>query len=285
MKKFEYNRQINYFTIDPAYLAEGLAEAKGKYPNIRVMSLSIRKKQSPLDVKVVSQHAWIQGLNIHPDIPIPKVDLPLLERLINLEALALKEHAPLDFSAFRKLKMLTVISGTDLPGLDKVRSLEKLYLGLWKADVLPEVIGHIAATDVRISVAKKLTSIEPLCHLAHLQKLNLQIIKDLNVGKEINGLKSLQDLYVEKCGWTDFSPLRIDALRELFASTVESLRFILQLKNLERLSFWDCVDGDLAPVLEHPKLKHVDFTPQKKHYTHKEADLQQQLAERRSRPA
>jgi hypothetical protein len=280
MKKFEFNKQINYFTIDPAYLAEGLAEAKGEYPNIRVMSLSLRKKQPPLDVKVLSQHTWILGLNVHPDVPISKADVPLLERLINLEVLAIKEHAPLDFSAFRKLKKLTIMSGTDLPGLDKARSLEGLYLGLWNGDVLPEVIGRIAATTVRISVAKKLTSIEPLCDLTHLQKLNLQIIKDLDVGKEINGLKSLQDLYVEKCGWTDFSPLRIHALRVLFASTVKSLRFILQLKNLERLSFWDCVDGDLIPVLEHPKLKHVDFTPEKKHYTHREADLQQQLTAR-----
>jgi len=278
MKKFEFNKQLNYFTIDPAYLREGLTEAKGKYPNIRVMSLSVRKKQPPLEAKVLSEHAWIQGLDVHQDIPIPKADVALLERLINLEALTLKEHALLDFSAFRKLKKLTVMSGTDLPGLDKVRSLEGLYLGLWNGDVLPGVIGRIAATTVRISVAKKLTSIEPLCDLAHLQKLNLQIIKDLEVGKEINGLKSLQDLYVEKCGWTDFSPLRIDALRMLFASTVESLRFILQLKGLEHLSFWDCVDGDLTPVLKHPKLKHVDFTPEKKHYTHREADLQQQLA-------
>ena len=221
-------------------------------------------------------------MNLHQDITISKADVPLLERLVNLEELILKEFAPLDFSVFRKLKKLTVMSGTDLPGLDKIKTLEGLYLGLWNGDVLPEVIGRTTATTVRISVAKKLTSIEPLCDLAHLQKLNLQIIKDLKVGKEINRLKSLQDLFVEKCGWTDFSPLRIDALRELFASTVESLRFILHLKNLEHLSFWDCVDGDLTPVLEHAKLKHVDFTPEKKHYTHREADLQKQLAAQRS---
>ena len=43
-KKFEFNKQINYFEIDPAYLAEGLAEAKGKYSNIRVILLAVRKK-------------------------------------------------------------------------------------------------------------------------------------------------------------------------------------------------------------------------------------------------
>lgn len=282
-KRFEFNQQLNYFEIDPVYLAEGLAAAKGKHSNIRVLRLAARKKEPPLDVKVLAEHTWIQGLNVHQDITISKADVPLLERLVNLEELILKEFAPLDFSVFRKLRKLTVMSGTDLPGLHKVRSLEGLYLGLWNGDALPELIGRIAATTVRISVAKKLTSIEPLCGLAHLRKLNLQIIKDLEVGKEINGLKALADLYVEKCGWTDFRPLRIDALRELFASTVESLSFIGQLKNLEHLSFWNCIDGDLSPVLQHPTLQHVDFTPDKKHYTHKLPDLQQQLAARRAR--
>src|SRR5436190_10804964 len=245
-KKYEFNKQIDYFTIDPAYLAEGLKAAKGQYPNIRVMPLEKRKKQPSLDAKVLSENAWITGLNLHPDVPIAKPEVPLLTRLVNLEQLYLKEFSPLDFGGFRKLKKLTVLSATDLPGLDRVRTLEVLYLGLWQSAAMPDVVRKIAATTVWISVAKKLASIEPLCDLAHLQVLHLQLIKELEVGREINRLKALRDLHVEKCGWTDFSPLRIDSLRELFASTVESLRFIAQLKNLERLSFWDCIDGDLT---------------------------------------
>ena len=106
----------------------------------------------------------------------------------------------------------------------------------------------------------------------------MQDLPALKVGKEINKLTSLNNLFVEKCGWTDFAPLRLASLRVLFASKLESLRFIKQLPHLDDLFFWECVDGDLTPVLEHPTLTKIKFTPEKKHYTHKLVELRRQLA-------
>jgi hypothetical protein len=282
MKKFEFNKETSYFCIDPLHLAAGLKAAEGKYADIHAKPMDLRSKDLALDMAMLSSCTWIKRLNFERDIPIPKDEFKLLERLVNLEELSIKEFTPLDYSKFPRLKQLILTAGTDLPGLDKLRSLEFLYLGLWNSETLPKSIGAIAATKVRISASKKLSGIEPLCDLAPLESLMMQYLPALKVGKEINKLTSLKDLHVEKCGWTDFSSLRIDSLRKLFASKVESLRFLKQLKNLDHLFFWECVDGDLTPVLEHPTLTRIDFTPAKKHYSHKLPELRQLLAARRA---
>jgi len=69
-------------------------------------------------------------------------------------------------------------------------------------------------------------------------------------------------------------------LLRLFASKVESLHFIKQLKHLDDLFFWECVDGDLSPVLHHPTLTKIRFFPAKQHYSHKLPELQAALVAR-----
>ncbi len=278
MKKFEFNQQTQYFCIDPAHLAEGLAAAQGKYSAVCVKPLDLRLKNLALDVPLLASSTGITRLEIHADIPIPAGEFKLLEGMVHLEELKLKECGPFDYSKLSKLRTLVLRYGTALTGLDKVRTLEELYLGRWDSDTLPKTIGDISATSVRFNASKKLRDIEPLCKLLGLEKLMLQELPALQVGKEINKLKALTDLHVEKCGWTDFSQLQISALRRLFASKLESLHFIGQLKHLDDLFFWDCVDGNLAPVLEHPALTRIRFVPAKKHYTHKLTDLQKALA-------
>ena len=281
-KKFEFNKEINYFTIDPAHLAEGLEAAEGNHVNIRIMPLDLRSKNLSLDMALLSQATWTRRLMLHHDIPIPAEDFRRLEALVNLEVLSIKEFTPLNYSRFPRLNQLILSAGTDLPGLDRVGSLDYVYLTRWNREVLPESIGQISALRVRISASKKLTGIEPVCSLAHLENLMMQDLPLLRVGKEINRLKALTDLHVEKSAWTDFSALRSDSLRKLFASKVESLHFIRQLTHLDHLFFWECVDGDLSPVLEHPTLTKIDFTPEKKHYSHKRVELKRLLAAKRA---
>jgi hypothetical protein len=66
---------------------------------------------------------------------------------------------------------------------------------------------------------------------------------------------------------------------ELFGS-FDSLGFIAQLPKLEKLYLWECTDGDMTPVLNHPALKQVYFDKNRKHYTHKEAELQAALRQK-----
>jgi hypothetical protein len=285
VKKFEFNQQTQYFCIDPAHLSEGLAAAEGKYSAVCVKPLDLRLKNLALDIPLLASNVDLTRLEIHPDIPIPAGEFKLLERMVHLEELKFRECGPFDYGKLQKLRVLALRYGTALTGLDKVRTLEELYLGRWNSDTLPKTIGGLSATSVRINASKKLNGVEPLCELRVLEKLMLQELPALRVGKEINKLKVLSDLHVEKCGWTDFSQLQIGALRKLFASKLESLHFIGQLKHLDDLFFWDCVDGDLAPVLEHPALTRIRFVPAKKHYTHRLSDLQSALAVKNARRA
>lgn len=281
-KKYEYNSAIDYFSIDPTYLAEGLEAAKGAYSNIRIIALDSRTKKLDADIDALTGCNWIKRLMVDRGIRVHKDRFKQLERLESLEELSIPEIAPLDYGKITNLKTLILLEGTELGGLDKLRKLELVYLSLWNSSKLPDSIGAIKAATVRISASRKLVDIEPLCFMANLRKLTLQDLPVLGVGKEINKLKSLEDLYVEKCGWTDFSVLHIDSLRKLFASKVESLHFIKNLKNLDDLFFWDCVDGDLSPVLEHANLTKIRFVPAKKHYTHKLADLEKGLTNRKA---
>jgi hypothetical protein len=281
-KKYEYNSAINFFSIDPTYLVEGLGAAKGAYADIRIIPLDSRTKNLDADIEALAGCSWIKRLNVERGIRFPKDRFEQLERLVNLEELSIPQIVPLDYSKFADLKTLILLEGTELGGLDKLGKLELVYLSLWNSSTLPDSAGAIKATTVRISASKKLVNIEPLCNLTHLGKLMLQDLPALHVGKEINKLVSLRDLYVEKCGWTDFSALRIDSLRKLFVSRAESLHFIKNLKNLDDLFFWDCVDGDLSPVLEHPTLSKIRFVPAKKHYTHKLEYLEKALATRKT---
>ena len=282
MKKFEFNSFTGYFCIDPKYVAEGLKAAKGKHSSICVQPMDSRTRDTTFDMPELAKATWIERLTLHQDVTTAKEDFKGLESLKNLEALALKEIAPIDYAKFKALKELGVISGKDLIGAEKVSTLDILQLGLWNGDELPDNIGRIAAKKVKISVAKKLSSIEPLCDARKLTDLTLQRLPALTVDTEINRLP-LVTLWVEKCDkWTDFGNLRIDSLRKLLVSKVESLRFIKQLKHLEDLNFWECVDGDLTPVLEHPTLTKVSFAPEKKHYSHNLTELRRQLAARRA---
>ena len=278
MAKFEYDEEQDYFLIDPKFLSKGLEMAKQKkYKSIRITPLDFREDKLEFNIDELARCKWIRRLILDEELPIPPNDGKAIEHLINLEELNIKEFAQLDFSVFPKLKELVLVNGTSLQGLEKVDSLKLLYLALWKGDSLPKNIGHISATEVRISAGRKLKNIESLFGLAGLKKLMLQDLPALAVSKNINKLKSLTELHVEQCGWTDFSDLRIAALEDIFVSKVASLHFIAKLKSLRKLYIWDSVDGDMLPVMKHPMLKEIYFSVQKKHYSHKEKFLQEHL--------
>ncbi|MEO6562642.1 MAG: hypothetical protein ABIN99_06290 [Nitrosospira sp.] len=278
MRKFEYDAEDKFFKIDPKFLSKGLDEAeKNKYSSIRVMAMDFRDDKLSLDASDLVGRTWIKRLILDDDLYVAAEESKLLERLTDLEELTVKQYAPLDFSKFKRLRELVFSYGTILPRLEQVTSLKYLYLANWQDENLPKNIGDISATEVRISASLKLGSIEPLFSLSNLKKLMLQDLPKLSVDKRVNKLKSLQELYVERCSWTDFSELKSTTLEDLFVSKVQSLDFIKNLKRLCKLSFWDCVDGNMLPILAHPTLKEIYFAPQKRHYSHKEKFLQEHL--------
>ena len=113
VKKFEFNEQTQYFCIDPAHLAEGLAAAQGKHSAICVKPLDLRLKNLAFDLSLLASHTGITRLEIHPDIPIPAADFKLLEGMVHLEQLNFKECGPFDYSKLSKLRLLEKIGRLD----------------------------------------------------------------------------------------------------------------------------------------------------------------------------
>ena len=60
------------------------------------------------------------------------------------------------------------------------------------------------------------------------------------------------------------------------------MSFLSQLPALKELYFWDVKDGQMGPVLAHSSLREVYFEPHKKHYSHKEAELNALLKVKRA---
>lgn len=280
-KKFGYNADTGDFEIDPAHLAAGLAAARArKRSALRIRALDYRADGLGFDAGELAAQAWIRSLSLHHDLQ-PK-NIEALAALSGLRKLVLREWRRLDFSAFTKLEELTLERGTALDGVDKLEALELLFLNDWRAGELPPATADIAASKVIIGASSKLLDIGPVLKIRRLAQLDLTKLTKLEVAGPVS-LDALVFLHVEDVpGWTDFGNLASDSLLELELFTkAKSLKFLSRLPALRKLVFWNIEDGDLAPVLDHPSLREVYFAPHKRHYSHKEAELNALLKERR----
>ena len=96
--------------------------------------------------------------------------------------------------------------------------------------------------------------------------INIKYLTNIDV---INSTK-IQKLYIERCSKIkDLSFLEGNCnLNDVFIDNVESIRFVPSLFNLEKFRFWNCIDGDLKPLLSNNHLIYIYFYPNKRHYTH-----------------
>jgi hypothetical protein len=282
VKKFGDNKESGYFEIDPKHLAAGLAAAKAnKKSAIRITALDYRDDNLGFDADELASHAWIRRLSLDEDLK-PK-NFEALQALTGLTELATNEWGKLDFSVFKKLKELTLERGTALTGLDKLPSLKLLFLNDWRTSELPAAVSGITASKVILGASNKLTDITPVLKIANLAQLDLNKLTKLEVSGQVL-LNTVEALHVEDVPkWTDFSNLSSSSLQELELFTkAESLGFLSRLPALKELYFWDVKDGNMEPVLAHPSLRAVYFEPYKKHYSHKEAELNALLKGKRA---
>jgi hypothetical protein len=282
MKKFEYEADIGYFTIDPAHLAAGLAAAVAKqYTAVRVMAKDYRDTKLGFDPAVLAGQTWLRKLVLDEDLTPDPAQMGVLQTLTGLEELNTPAWAELDYAAFPSLQTLVLSRASTLTGLDQARQLQCLYLIDWQQAELPKEIAAISAPEVRISASRKLTSVDRLFKLDVLRDLTLQDLPKLAPPSKAVKLNGLVRLNVEGLPWRDFGFLHSKSLEDLeLFNKFDSLAFIKQLPALRRLYFWECVDGDMNPVLAHPALQEVYMDKSRKHYTHKEKALQAALSER-----
>ncbi len=282
MKRYEDRRSsTGYFVVDPLHLAEGLEAAhEAKSVAVRISPLDSRTKNISFDPADLIGQDWIRRLTLDEGLTPPKDALAsALYKLGELEELTLVESTPLDYAGFKRLKVLNIHRGTSLQGLETLRGLQSLYVGRWLPETLPEEMAKLAATSIRISAAGKLNNVDPIFRMPHLKKLHLQDLKKLNPITGTRHLNSVEELRIETVNWTEFEWLHSTSVLSFdWWTKFKSLKpTIGQLTRLRTLYIWECMDGDMQPILDHPTLKELYMDKSRKHYTHKEAVLQAAL--------
>ena len=207
-------------------------------------------------------------------------DYSAIHNLTNLNEIAIEvlatDNQELDFIHFPKLEKLTFDWRKKTKNLDKLYNLKELLISKYKKENLSEFselskletlfvwqssIENLEGGDNLSSVKRlslygdrKLTSLKGIEKFKNLTILEIDGCKSIGSINEISSLENLEILKIDNCG------------------DIESLKPIQHLKKLKELSFAEStnvLDGDLSLC---KGIKSVGFM-ERKHYTHKYADL------------
>lgn len=229
-------------------------------------------------------------------------DVNFLEHCSNVEHLIISNHAIKNISGvydLKKLKSLSITESSLTLELDKLTTLEKLFLHwnkritgiehlvnlkqlyLWnyapKGGNLEE-LRDLTKIEVLSLTQCKIHSLAGIGNLKKLRRLELNYLRQLNDLADLRGVKnSLQRLEIESCKKVE-DPSEIQYLQKLefliFSNCgdIPSIGFIRELPHLKHFAFdgTNVLDGDLSVCT---RLDSVYFT-NKKHYSHKLKDLE-----------
>lgn len=282
-KVFEYHEPLRWFWIDHRHIPEGLeASEQAGLDGAVIDELSDWGTVRQVDLTPLRDRHWIRRLRldfVRAKAPVDVVGADALATLPNLQELSVDNYDP---------------------DLTKLNHLTHLYLRYPKKQRLalgPSPYKHITVTHHRDADLRCFAGCETLESLA-VQRSSLRTLDGLD------GLPSLRSLVIshspkledisalaratrlEKVHFEankhvrDFSVFEgHPALKDFFASDLESVAFVPSVPHLEKVRFWNCKDGDLRPLLQSKSLKCVFFSKDCKHYTHKEREIQALLAD------
>ena len=263
-------RDATVVIYPPSRLAEGIAFAKEH--DVRVVRIAGNPSVvSSLDLSAFEIFPEIEILEIWKDFKIGEVKGA--EALYDTEMRALRffENAEfgLDFSRFKNLEAL------------KATQNKKM-----KFNRLPPTLRYAKISKLsheNLAVFRDTPRLEQL-ELAFTRIVNLDGIKrcsELNFlfifsaprltnVSEINALKKLKWLYIERCRLLNSAAIegvRLESLERFDARfNVENLKFLANFPNLREFFFKYVADGDLTPILES-KISGCGFES-RGHYSH-----------------
>lgn len=275
MKKFFYNENIDAFEISEHFFLEGLKQAQKKdHRNIRIMRDNSVASSTVLDLSPLASSESVETLNISQDINLKKVDFSPLYTCSSLKALTVSYlKDALDFSKLTSLKTLYIMKAHDKIESLHISNVSNLLLAGIKNQDLTFLVAPKLET-LRVS-GGNLGSFEGLQASKTLGNVEISHCAKLADISQLNDLIQLKKLSVEKCkNIRDYSFLSgNNSLETFFASELDSLNFIPNLKKIQSVKFWAVKDGDLQPLLDSKTLKRVDFFPHKKNYSHTKEEI------------
>ena len=223
------------------------------------------------------------------DLNNPATRIESLDAIYNLEILnnlyiQEKIGFPIDVSKFKNLQTLGVAWSGEIINPGKALNLEKLVISSgYSNNDLSDLQELQSLRKLHIYKSPKLQNLAGIKRLPNLQELKLAFNTGL---KEISSISDapLKKLHVEKCkDITDLSFLHgNNSIEELFVTELDSIQFVKTMKKLEKIHFWSCKDGDMAPLFENNALKQAFITTDRKHYSHKKSEITKYLESNRS---
>jgi len=268
-------RDATVVIYPPSRLAEGIAFAKEH--DIRAVRITGNPSTAfSLDFSTFESFPEMEVLEIWENFKIGEVKGAEALYGTSLRALRLFENAEfeLDFSRFKNLEALEATQNKKMkfnrlpPTLRcaKISKLSHENLGIFRDTPKLERL------ELNFS---KVTSLEGIKGCGELEHLSVFSAPRLTNISEINTLKKLKWLYIERCRLLTSAAMqgvRLGSLERLDARfNVENLKFLANLPNLREFYFKYVADGDLTPILES-KIRGCGFES-RGHYSHTWSEL------------
>lgn len=195
------------------------------------------------------------------------LNVDALYTLRNLEFLCISQPIKLDLLQFSNLKTLYFTGDNKLKNIGALINLRDLLMTSTTHQDLTHLENLRNLETLRIC-GGRITSLKGIEAFRNLERLDLLYCRKLIDVDSISKLANLKKLHIEKCvQLANFSFLQGNqTIRNLFVEKTTNLGFISSMSNLEKFSFWNCIDGNLEPLIHVPC--RIYFYPNKRHYSH-----------------
>ncbi len=282
MLKYFYNKEIGFLEVDPEFVELGLKYAQKKaIDSIRIRTLNLNYgHRYKIDFKLIACQDFIRRFWLNGDFKIVNLkEGGVLSDMQSLVSLSLAHPIEIEWGKLINLESLVLYSDKYIRGLSALKTLRELLMVAVGQEGFQEItaLDNLDNLDIRGRSLEHLNGIQSMKSLSSLTICRASKVHDIS---PIASLPNLKTLDVECCkNMTDFSPLKgNNVIEKLTLDQVESLDFVPQMQSLSAIKFFNCIDGDLRPLLESRTLKDIFFCPNKKHYTH---TLEQLITQRR----
>ena len=282
MLKYFYNNEIGFLDVDPEFIDLGLKYAQRKaIDSIRIRTLNQNSgHRYKIDFQLIACQDFIRNFILDDDFKIVNLkEGRVLSDMQSLVYLSLEHPIEIEWGKLVNLERLELDSDKYIRGLSALKTLRKLLMVAVGQEGFQEItaLENLDSLDIG---GRRLEHLNGIQSMKSLSSLTIGYASKLYDISPIASLPNLKTLHVERCkNMTDFSPLKgNNVIEKLTLDQVERLDFVPQMQSLYAIKFFNCIDGDLRPLLESRTLKDIFFYPSKKHYTH---TLEQLITQRR----
>lgn len=275
-----YNENIECLEISIDDLIKGIEYALiNNHTCIRIMNLNqLYNDKFILDFKVFKKLPNLKSIIINDDFKISKVlNFDYLKDLNHLDYFQSQQPLSVDLSYISNVKNLYLKFTPKMMGFNTLVNVQDLLISSLKSEDCTFLSSMKLLKRLRLS--GNFQSLNGVESLKNLKELSISQSPKIDSIEPLKELIQLEQLRIECCkSLTNFSVLsKLDSLKELFLSEIDSLQHINKLSQLVKLTFLNCVDGDLSMIKEMKTLQSLNFHPQKKHYSHTLAELKSEL--------